>query len=451
MDKKFYCKDCDAFKNGNYCEVYDTNTFPDTVACSKYKAKEIEAPDNQSSTASKHVPDDVGSAIEVPINNSKGIFNGPFLPKGRIRRLEFGISCLIYFLASFCLDFAIESGTSDFLQGIFLRVISFALWIWYLFQSIKRCHDLGDSGWYVLIPLFNPFALLFLKGDEGINEYGSDPKQDYNQQIENDIAYCGDANLQPTDIHAFDSDSNCFKEDIVRSQDTSESEEIDSDGSIMEDDTEVKKRTSKMPFLICGAVILTLLTAILGPKACDKKRDNPDITSIYNDSSFLSDSSSIAKEASNQLVDESTLKDGERTDGIIIFTPPKDLKVEKEKDDSTNSYIYHLSSSNDDVYVLGDYAIRFTKDDFEQVCNAWEDNSLKGVKGVKRMVTKDIDSADDYGYHVFQRQVKYQGAATAYWDIVLIYNPEANKAALINEYRIGGESHINKIVNSIRI
>lgn len=45
------------------------------------------------------------------------------------------------------------------------------LFVLYIFQCIKRCHDLGVSGLYSLIPIWNPFALLFLRGDEGENDY----------------------------------------------------------------------------------------------------------------------------------------------------------------------------------------------------------------------------------------------------------------------------------------
>lgn len=54
-------------------------------------------------------------------------------------------------------------------------------WIFYAI-SIKRLHDLGISSWrllILLIPLFGPLwivpNLLFRKGTEGNNQYGSDP------------------------------------------------------------------------------------------------------------------------------------------------------------------------------------------------------------------------------------------------------------------------------------
>ncbi len=63
----------------------------------------------------------------------------------------------------------------DFLPLLILIDILFVL---YLFQCFKRCHDLGDSGLYSLIPIWNPLALLFLRGDEGENDYGLEEEPD---------------------------------------------------------------------------------------------------------------------------------------------------------------------------------------------------------------------------------------------------------------------------------
>ncbi|NOT10984.1 MAG: DUF805 domain-containing protein [Methylococcaceae bacterium] len=50
-----------------------------------------------------------------------------------------------------------------------------------LTMGIKRCHDRGRTGWFLLIsliPLINIWVLIelwFLKGTDGINKYGPDP------------------------------------------------------------------------------------------------------------------------------------------------------------------------------------------------------------------------------------------------------------------------------------
>ena len=40
---------------------------------------------------------------------------------------------------------------------------------------VRRTHDVGKSGWYMLIPFYN-LILACTNGDEGANEYGADPK-----------------------------------------------------------------------------------------------------------------------------------------------------------------------------------------------------------------------------------------------------------------------------------
>lgn len=58
-----------------------------------------------------------------------------------------------------------------------LSLISvFALLIPNIAVSVRRMHDVGKSGWYILVPLYN-LILFFKNGDDGKNNYGSDPKK----------------------------------------------------------------------------------------------------------------------------------------------------------------------------------------------------------------------------------------------------------------------------------
>lgn len=41
--------------------------------------------------------------------------------------------------------------------------------------GVRRMHDVGKSGWFLLIPFYNLY-LAVTPGDTGSNEYGSDPK-----------------------------------------------------------------------------------------------------------------------------------------------------------------------------------------------------------------------------------------------------------------------------------
>jgi len=40
---------------------------------------------------------------------------------------------------------------------------------------VRRMHDVGKSGWFVLVPIYN-IILVLSEGDQGENTYGPDPK-----------------------------------------------------------------------------------------------------------------------------------------------------------------------------------------------------------------------------------------------------------------------------------
>ena len=93
------------------------------------------------------------------------MFKNIFSFSGRIRRLEYGLSYIIFLVL--------------FLFGIFsdydLNIISFLLSIilyWFILaQGAKRCHDIGNSGLYQFVP-FYILLMLFEASNKGNNKYG---------------------------------------------------------------------------------------------------------------------------------------------------------------------------------------------------------------------------------------------------------------------------------------
>ncbi|PQB05297.1 DUF805 domain-containing protein [Aureitalea marina] len=100
------------------------------------------------------------------------MFLNPFSFKGRIRRLEYGLSYLIY-LVIFYGSGAVLVENDDF--GIVYLIIVVPL-LWFLFaQGAKRCHDLGESGFFQLIP-FYVLWMVFADGKSRPNKWGHNPK-----------------------------------------------------------------------------------------------------------------------------------------------------------------------------------------------------------------------------------------------------------------------------------
>jgi uncharacterized membrane protein YhaH (DUF805 family) len=94
--------------------------------------------------------------------------------EGRIRRSEYGISNIVF--AVFWLivrSIVLSDGGAD---SLILLVIIVLVGGWFvLAQGAKRCHDIGNSGWYQLIPFYS-LLLLFQDGQIGTNQYGNNPK-----------------------------------------------------------------------------------------------------------------------------------------------------------------------------------------------------------------------------------------------------------------------------------
>jgi uncharacterized membrane protein YhaH (DUF805 family) len=104
------------------------------------------------------------------------MFKAPFSFEGRIRRTEYGISFIVYFIGYFIIYGLMQNAATK------IFVIGFAPLLWFLWaQGAKRCHDLGNSGWWQIIPFYGLW-LLFADGNRWTNEYGDDPKN-RNEQI----------------------------------------------------------------------------------------------------------------------------------------------------------------------------------------------------------------------------------------------------------------------------
>lgn len=100
---------------------------------------------------------------------------------GRVPRTTFWYFALAYLglrLVFLLIEQAMDASSSQIMELVFVLITIVPL----LAVSIKRCHDLGHSGWYLLLGLIPVLGLLWLllqfaikEGTIGENKYGPDP------------------------------------------------------------------------------------------------------------------------------------------------------------------------------------------------------------------------------------------------------------------------------------
>lgn len=108
------------------------------------------------------------------------MFQKPFSFNGRIRRTEYAISLLIYLI----IILLITTLTSE---SPIAALICYIPLVWFLWaQGAKRCHDLGNSGWFQIIPFYSLW-MLFARGNLDINEYDLNPQAIATAEVAKDL------------------------------------------------------------------------------------------------------------------------------------------------------------------------------------------------------------------------------------------------------------------------
>lgn len=96
--------------------------------------------------------------------------------KGRARRKEYWIFFLFQIIIINVLTYGgIATGLS--ILSMIGTVYALATLIPGIAVAVRRMHDVGKSGWYLLIPIYN-IILACTDSEQGDNQYGPNPKQD---------------------------------------------------------------------------------------------------------------------------------------------------------------------------------------------------------------------------------------------------------------------------------
>lgn len=97
--------------------------------------------------------------------------NSIFSFRGRSGRGEYWAICLIAGLINYALSFMIQTNYNSVPLAIGYLVFA-VFYVWVIWAAgARRCHDLGHSGWFQLIPFYGIW-MAFVSGDSCDNEYG---------------------------------------------------------------------------------------------------------------------------------------------------------------------------------------------------------------------------------------------------------------------------------------
>ncbi len=105
----------------------------------------------------------------------QGMFTRPFIFIGTINRKEYALSLLIV-VALLCISVwicgALTDAYGDNDYVLFLFLVLRIVFSWFLLaQGAKRCHEIGLSGWWQIVPFFWVFLLVKKGADNEWERY----------------------------------------------------------------------------------------------------------------------------------------------------------------------------------------------------------------------------------------------------------------------------------------
>lgn len=97
---------------------------------------------------------------------------------GRARRKEYWMYFLfntLFLVITIIIDSILKLNFTNKPYGLFYSIYSLATLLPSISVAVRRMHDVGKSGWFLLIPIYN-LILAVTEGDSQSNEYGNNPK-----------------------------------------------------------------------------------------------------------------------------------------------------------------------------------------------------------------------------------------------------------------------------------
>lgn len=166
---------------GVYLEIAPTSVPTKANISTQGNALNLSPAGQENLTKAKEVFNKIEKSSDNYHNAIQACFEKYVVFSGRARRREFWYFQL--FCLFFTFIFAYKGAKSEFMATLSILFV-FATLLPILAVTVRRLHDLGHSGWLILvalIPFIGVFIVLFWASQEGNpdhNQYGPSPKAD---------------------------------------------------------------------------------------------------------------------------------------------------------------------------------------------------------------------------------------------------------------------------------
>ncbi len=146
------------------------------------------------------------------------------------------------------------------------------------------------------------------------------------------------------------------------------------------------------------------------------------------------------------FIQETVLKEGERTDGRIVFSVPNTFKCEKT--DAEGLTIYNLENEEiGSVTICSDYDGDQSASNINSYWINWEDDEAKPFPA--EVVTNEKRTVNGHPYYYKVKKYKINGN-TIYWRFAMLFDDASSKVCLLSCYDQGVDYYFDEIINTIR-
>lgn len=147
-----------------------------------------------------------------------------------------------------------------------------------------------------------------------------------------------------------------------------------------------------------------------------------------------------------EYIENTSLKYGEHTDGIVAFTLPQGFECDSSY---YEDLLVFLLSHSDEVSISLVSAYDSDRSD-KNINQCWRETEDEGLAAFQKEIIVDekrIVNSIPYSYKVTRYHI---GDTYYFWRFILLFDEDSSKMCLISCYDSGSESYVSELLESIR-